>query len=640
LIHFVICKIFHLIEVKMAIQDRVGQQLGNYRLTHLLGQGGFGDVYLGQHIYLNTQAAIKVLHEQMTAQDFQNFLKEAQTVAVLKHPHILRVLEFGLEKATPFLVMEYAARGTLRQCHPQGTIVPLPIVVSYVKQVASALQYAHDQKIIHRDVKPENMLVGDQGNIVLSDFGTAIVAHKTQSLNTHDAMGTVWYMAPEQIRGKARPASDQYALAVVVYEWLCGVCPFVGSAPIDIALQHLSESPEPLQTRAPGISKTVEQIVHKALAKDPRERFSSILEFADALEQACLPDRQVSLSQSPIKIQEDLSSGVTAPLILSQPIQSSQSAQAIVLVPVVGTQIAIYRGHTHFVETLTWSPDSSRIASGGWDQTVQVWDVTTKQPVVIYNNHASGKTAGEGIPEGMVFAVAWSPDGTSIASGSWDKTVQVWDATNGRQIYIHRGHVTSVPAVAWSPDSRRIASASVDGTVQVWDAATGMHAQTFRGHHSYVYAVTWSPDGTRIASGGNDRKVHIWDALTGQLLLTYENHASNVTAAAWSPNGSCIASGSSIYKGVIHVWDAVTGIQIQTYEGHSGNIKAVCWSPDSTQIASASTDGTVQVWYASTGTEIWTYNGHTDQVNAVQWAPDSSRIASAGRDTTVQVWRA
>ena len=624
----------------MTIQDRVGQQLGNYRLTHLLGQGGFGDVYLGQHIYLNTQAAIKVLHEQMAALDFQSFLKEAQTVAALKHPHILRVLEFGLDDATPFLVMEYASRGTLRQCHPQGTMVPLPIVVSYVKQVASALQYAHDQKIIHRDVKPENMLVRDQDNIVLSDFGTAIVAHKTQSLHTHDAMGTVWYMAPEQIRGKARPASDQYALGVVIYEWLCGVCPFVGSAPIEIALQHLSESPLPLQTRAPGISKTVEQIVHKALAKDPRQRFSSILEFADALEQACSSGRQASLSASPINIQEDLSGGVTTPLILSQPMQSSQSAQAIVLVPVVGTQIAIYRGHTHFVETLAWSPDNSRLVSGGWDQTIHVWDVATKKSTLTYKGHASGKAVSEGIPEGMVFAVAWSPDGTSIASGSWDKTVQVWDASDGRQIYIHRGHVTSVPAVAWSPDSRCIASASVDGTVQVWDAATGMHAQTFRGHNSYVYAATWSPDGIRIASGGNDRKVHIWDALTGKLLLTYANHISDVTTVAWSPNGSCIASGSSIYERTVQVWEAKTGRRILTYEGHSGNIKAVCWSPDSTRIASASTDGTVQVWYASTGTEIWTYSGHSDQVNAVQWSPDGSRIASAGRDTTVQVWRA
>ncbi|HEX3639873.1 MAG TPA: serine/threonine-protein kinase, partial [Ktedonobacteraceae bacterium] len=473
----------------MTIQDRVGQQLGNYRLTHLLGQGGFGDVYLGQHIYLNTQAAIKVLHEQMTAQDFQSFLKEAQTVAALKHPHILRVLEFGLDNATPFLVMEYASRGTLRQCHPQGTIVPFPTVVLYVKQVAAALQYAHDQKIVHRDVKPENMLVGDQGNIVLSDFGTAIVAHKTQSLNTHDAMGTVWYMAPEQIRGKARPASDQYALAVVVYEWLCGACPFVGAAPIEIALQHLSDLPPPLQARVPSITTEVEQVVQKALAKDPRERFPSILEFANALEKACPPDMQALLSEPPQQIttQEILLDGVTVALA---PAQSAPPSQGAILIPVVGTQISIYRGHTNFIETLAWSPNSSRIASGGWDEKVHICNADKEEPILIYDGHASNKAAGEGIPEGMVFAVAWSPDGAFIASGSWDKTVQVWDATNGKQIYTYRGHLTSVPAVAWSPDSTHIASASVDGTVQVWEAATGMHIQTFHGHNSYVYAVT------------------------------------------------------------------------------------------------------------------------------------------------------
>jgi WD40 repeat protein len=628
--------LLHYFEEKMTIQDRVGQKLGNYRLIRLLGQGGFADVYLGQHIYLNTQAAIKVSLEQMTAQDFQRFLKEAQTVAALKHPHILRVLEFGRDNAAPFLVMEYASHGTLRQCHPQGTTVSLSTVVSYVKQVASALQYAHDQKIVHRDVKPENMLVGDKGNIVLSDFGTAIAAHKTQSLNTHDAMGTVWYMAPEQIRGRARPASDQYALAIVVYEWLCGTYPFIGATPIEIALQHLSDSPPSLQAKVPSVPTAVEQIIQRALAKDPRLRFPSILEFAFALEEACPPEMQTKplISPQEITTQEGPSVGLTMPVSVPSPPRA-------VLTSFVGTLISTYRGHTHFVETLAWSPDSLRIASGGWDEKVHVWNPTKGEPLLIYDGHASNKAmASGGISGGMVFDVAWSPDGISIASGSWDKTVQVWDASNGRQICIYRGHLTSVPALAWSPDGIYIASASVDGTVQVWEAGTGKHIQTFGGHNSYVYAVTWSPDGTRIASGGNDRKVHIWDAVTGELHLTYENHVSDVAAVAWSPNGYCIASGSSIYKGTVHVWDATTGTQVQIYEGHSGNVKTVAWSPDSTRIASASTDGIVHVWYASTGSHIWTHSGHSDQVNVVQWSPDGTRIASAGRDTTVQIWHA
>src|SRR5712691_1163162 len=138
--------------------DRVGQQLGNYRLVQKLGEGGFADVYLGEHIYLTTQTAIKILHTRLASDDMEEFLIEARTVARLEHPHIVRVLEFGREENIPFLVMSYAPNGTLRQRHPKGKTVPISIIVSYVRQVADALQYAHDETLIHRDVKPENML--------------------------------------------------------------------------------------------------------------------------------------------------------------------------------------------------------------------------------------------------------------------------------------------------------------------------------------------------------------------------------------------------------------------------------------------------------------------------------------------------
>src|SRR2546425_5857830 len=140
--------------------ERVGQQLGNYRLVRLLGRGGFAEVYLGEHVYLKTQAAIKVLHTPLANDDMEGFLTEARSIARLKHPHIVRVLEFGVEDGTPFLVTTYAPNGSLRQRHPKGTLLALASVVSYVKQAATALQYAHDQKLLHRDIKPENMLLG------------------------------------------------------------------------------------------------------------------------------------------------------------------------------------------------------------------------------------------------------------------------------------------------------------------------------------------------------------------------------------------------------------------------------------------------------------------------------------------------
>ncbi len=136
--------------------DRVGQQLGNYRLSRLLGKGGFAEVYLGEHVYLKTPAAIKLLQTKVAnEEDLQAFLKEAQTIAQLVHPHIVRVLDFGVDGETPFLVMDYAVGGTLRQRHPRGTQLPLTTIVSYIKQVAEALQYAHEEKFVHRDVKAE-----------------------------------------------------------------------------------------------------------------------------------------------------------------------------------------------------------------------------------------------------------------------------------------------------------------------------------------------------------------------------------------------------------------------------------------------------------------------------------------------------
>ncbi|HEV2581726.1 MAG TPA: serine/threonine-protein kinase, partial [Ktedonobacteraceae bacterium] len=145
----------------------VGQRLGNYVLVRLLGQGGFAEVYLGEHIHLKTQAAVKLLHTRLAHDDIDGFRREAQTIARLVHPHIVRVLDFGVEGSAPYLAMDYAPYGTLRNRHPKGARVPLPAVTQYVRQAAEALDFAHAQRLIHRDVKPENMLVGRNGEILL-----------------------------------------------------------------------------------------------------------------------------------------------------------------------------------------------------------------------------------------------------------------------------------------------------------------------------------------------------------------------------------------------------------------------------------------------------------------------------------------
>lgn len=277
------------------------KQCGNYRLLSLLGQGGFSEVYLGEHIYLKTQAAIKILTLPLEQEERAHFLSEARIIAHLEHPHIVRVLEYGLEGNIPYLVLSYAPHGSLRQRYPKGTRLPLEDIVQTVRQLADALQYAHTQKLVHGDVKPENILIGRKTETLLSDFGVAVVASHSQQRK--DISGTIAYMSPEQLRGEPCYASDQYALGIVVYEWLSGSRPFTGSY-TEIAVQHMHTAPPSLREKLPDLPPAIERVVLKALAKDPQQRFESITDFAAALEQAAA-SMEASGADDTVAMQEE-----------------------------------------------------------------------------------------------------------------------------------------------------------------------------------------------------------------------------------------------------------------------------------------------------------------------------------------------
>ncbi len=320
--------------------DLTGQQFGRYRLVRRLGFGGFASVYLGQHVLITSQqAAVKLLH--MSDVNVQHFMHEANTTASLAHPHIVRLLDFDIQQETPYLVLDYAPNGSLLQHHPKGEQLPLETIVPYVKDIATALQYAHEKNIIHRDIKPENILVGRHGEVLLSDFGIALLSQTGRtSLETgYGEAGTSYYMAPEMFRGKPEKASDQYSLAVMVYEWLCGELPFTEGNKVQLGYQHNYEPVPSLRENLPALSERVEHVVMKALSKKPHERYASVMQFAEALEEA---------SKAP-------------------------PTQPALPLPPIGTQLLIYRGHSDRVYTMAWSPDGSRIASGSNDNTVQVW---------------------------------------------------------------------------------------------------------------------------------------------------------------------------------------------------------------------------------------------------------------------------
>ncbi len=285
--------------------------LGNYRLIRLLGHGGFASVYLGEHQYLKRLAAIKVLRTVLDDPEKTRFLKEAKLLASLSHPHIVRVLEFDIAKRRtvtqnsviieniPFLVMDYVASGSLRATYTPGTRFPLETVIVYIKQVADALQYAHDRHVIHRDIKPENLLLNERQEIMLSDFGLALFSPRPGFLSQQEMAGTLPYTAPEQLRGKPVFASDQYSLAIVTYEWLCGQLPFNG-VDAEVMLCHFTSAPPPLRNKNASIPQAVEDVIMKALAKDPSQRYDTIQSFALALENAGSKKRYPFVKPLPI----------------------------------------------------------------------------------------------------------------------------------------------------------------------------------------------------------------------------------------------------------------------------------------------------------------------------------------------------
>lgn len=266
--------------------NRVGHQLGNYRLIQLLGEGGFAEVYLGEHVQLGTHAALKLLHTSLlTEKEVRQFRQEARTIAHLTHPHIIRVLDFDAQDGMPYLVMDYAPGGTLRQKYPPGAVLPLALIVSYVQQIATGLQYAHDHQVVHRDIKPHNILLGRQNEVLLTDFGISIIAETSSRQQSQAYAGTATYSAPEQFQGHPGPGSDQYALAMLAYEWLVGTPAFTGSM-MEVMWKQVNTPPPPLRRKLSTLPAAVEQVILKALAKDPRDRYPTIQAFAHALADA------------------------------------------------------------------------------------------------------------------------------------------------------------------------------------------------------------------------------------------------------------------------------------------------------------------------------------------------------------------
>ncbi|KAJ5661456.1 uncharacterized protein N7477_009072 [Penicillium maclennaniae] len=308
------------------------------------------------------------------------------------------------------------------------------------------------------------------------------------------------------------------------------------------------------------------------------------------------------------------------------------------------TTLQTLEGHSDTVNSVAFSPDGLTLASGSDDYTIKLWDTATGTQRQTLEGHL-----------GWVSSVASSPDGLTLASGSDDYTIKLWDIATGTQWQTLEGHSESVTSVAFSPDGLTLASGSDDCTIKLWDTATGAQRQTLEGHlHSLwdiatgtqrqtlvghlhsVRSVAFSPDRLTLASGSDDCTIKLWDTATGTQRQILEGHSDLVSSVAFSPDRLTLASGSD--DCTIKLWDTATGTQRQILEGHLSLVSSVAFSPDGLTLASGSGDCTIKLWDTATGTQRQTLEGHLYLVSSVAFSPDGLTLASGSGDCTIKLW--
>ena len=252
-----------------------------YRIMRKLGSGGMANVYLAEDQELGRRVALKLLNDRHAADDqfVERFRREAQSAAGLNHPNIVSIFDRGRAEGTYYIAMEYLDGRTLKELLVRNGPTPIPIAIDYARQILGALSFAHRNGIIHRDIKPHNIVVGGDGRLKVTDFGIAR-SGASQMTEAGSIVGTAQYLSPEQARGApVDPRSDLYSLGIVLYEMLTGNVPFTGDTPVEIAMKHLSQIPEPPSKLRPEVPHDLDAVVMRALAKEPDQRYGSTEEM-------------------------------------------------------------------------------------------------------------------------------------------------------------------------------------------------------------------------------------------------------------------------------------------------------------------------------------------------------------------------
>jgi hypothetical protein len=467
----------------------------------------------------------------------------------LRHPHIVPLFETGTEPSL-YLASAFIEGRSLAEVLCDGPL-PFPDAAGVVRDLAEALAYAHEQGIVHRDVKSANVILDAGGQAHLLDFGLAYRREEESKLTkAGDLLGTPAYMAPELVtdpEGGARPAADQYALGVVLYELLTGQTPFDGPAEVVLFQAIHSPAPRPGKTRA-GVPRDLETICLKALAKRPEDRYGGCQEFAD--------DLRRFLEGEPVTARRPAMVERLARWIRRNPAVAGLTA-AVAMTLAVGICVA-----TTFA--LRASANAERADQEAFRAIEEAGRANAATAKAIEEADRANRGEKQAKLEahranvsrhGFQMTAAWQAwqqhdplTVESLLDGVPSMFRRTWEyrhvrGLQRRTMMLMRGHTWFVNSVAISLDGRRIVSGSKDKTVRVWDIATGQNVLTLTGHADEVNSVAISPDARRIVSGSSDRSVKVWDIRTGQNLFTFNEHVNAITSVAISPDGNRIVGG-------------------------------------------------------------------------------------------------
>ncbi|MFN6478124.1 protein kinase domain-containing protein, partial [Nostoc sp. DedQUE07] len=614
-----------------------GQELfgSRYIIERKLGEGGVGITYLAKN-RRGELRVIKTLREQILNdpkwiphQDKlrHDFRDEALRLALCRHPHVVQVENVFNEGNFPCMAMEYIEGEDLGKRITNKGALPEEEALQYIRQIGEALILVHEKGLLHRDLKPGNIMMrAGKPEAVLIDFGLARQFISGAALQ-HTESVTHGYAPPEQYAPIEQRGEyiDVYALAATLYSLVAGQLPM----PAPARLQNFTlQAPKELNG---SVSDKVNEAIMKGMALNYKFRPQSVQEWLDLLSASSIPPTQpvISRPNTPpswecVHIIPSISGEIVALSPKEDILASVQGSFIHLFSSITGQFLRTLTGHSSWVSSVTISSDGQILASGSGDKTIKLWSVTTGKEIRTLTGHSSS-----------VQSVAISSDGQILASSSGDNTIKLWSVATGR-VRTLTGHSYSVQSVAISSDGQILASASNDQTIKLWSVTTGKEIRTLTGHSSSVQSVTISSDGQILASGSNDKTIKLWSVTTGREIHTLTGHSSYVTSVAISSDGQILASIGSWDK-TIKLWSVTTGREIRTLTGHSSYVTSVAISSDGQILASGSEDNTIKLWSVTTGRKICKLTGHSSYVTSVAISSDGQILASGSEDNTIKL---